>query len=177
VYVISTGGTFEKAYHPIRETFDFHEGSIVAELLESACVSDPALNVLMARDSLNMSNADRAQINRTIEKCGYDRIVIVHGTSKMVDTAEALNEIFPEKTIVLTGALKPYRYSATEAAFNLGGAIAAAQILPAGIFIVMHGQIIPGNLAQKDPQTGRFSEKKGSGGPPEQNLRKGKSAR
>ena len=67
------------------------------------------MNALMAVDSLNMSHEDRAKIKRreTIEKCGYDRIVIVHGTSKMVDTAEELNQTFPDKTIVITGALKP----------------------------------------------------------------------
>jgi L-asparaginase len=175
VYVISTGGTFEKSWDPIKEQFAFQQGSIVEHLLRiSYYGSEPRVNVLRLVDSLHMSHEDRAAINKAIEDCKHDRIVIVHGTSKMVDTAEELKRTFPDKTIVLTGALKPYRYDATEAAFNLGGAMIAAQTLPVGTYIVIHGKVIPGELAEKNPQTGQFSKRKNC---PKRSERKSSSKR
>jgi len=60
------------------------------------------------------------------------------------------------KTIVLTGALAPARFRTTDATFNLGLALGAAQSLPPGIYLAMNGTIFPAGKVQKNPEAGRF---------------------
>ena len=62
----------------------------------------------------------------------------------------------PDKTIVLTGALAPARFAESDATFNLGMAFAAAQTLPAGVYIAMNGQVFRGDAVRKDRQQGQF---------------------
>ena len=54
-----------------------------------------------------------------------------------------------KKTIVLTGALSPARFSDSDATFNIGMAFATAQTLPAGVYVAMNGRVFrgDGNLA------------------------------
>ena len=159
VYIIATGGTFDKAYDPIDERFEFGPDSILPSLLEDCNVTNVSFHQCMLLDSVNIKKSERAKINRCVESAGHDRIVIVHGTSTMTDTARFLAGVFPEKTLVLTGALYPVRYRQCEGSFNLGMAVAAARILPPGVYITMQGQVIRGEDAQKDAATGRFHGK------------------
>jgi L-asparaginase len=62
----------------------------------------------------------------------------------------------PGKTMVLTGALAPARFAQSDAAFNLGMAVAAAQTCPPGVWIAMSGQVFDGLRVRKDRAAGRF---------------------
>jgi len=157
--VIATGGTFDKAYDPAKETLSFAEGSTIAHILHLAMVSDASTEVLLQVDSLDMNREDRAEIVEHIENVGAKRTVIVHGTTRMIDTAKYLEKVFSDRTIVLTGALRPYRYSATEASFNLGFAMASARVLKRGIYIAMSGTVFTPDTIEKDLETGRFRRK------------------
>jgi len=157
VHIIAAGGTFEKVYDPIDERFDFGEESVIPSILAECRVDDASFHKCMLIDSLNLKGNHRAKINSCIENSNHDRIVLVHGTSKMSETARLLAGLFAEKTIVLTGALFPFSYRASEASFNLGMAVTAAQLLPNGVYVAIQGRIIPGELVKKDPKTGRFS--------------------
>jgi L-asparaginase/Glu-tRNA(Gln) amidotransferase subunit D len=97
----------------------------------------------MRKDSLELTDADRALIAARVAAAPGARILITHGTDTMTDTARALAHI-PGKTIVLVGALAPARFSESDAAFNLGMAFACCQVAPPGIYITMHGQVSPG---------------------------------
>jgi len=44
----------------------------------------------------------------------------------------------------------------TDAAFNVGMAVAAVQALPPGVYIVMNGQLFPGGRVHKDRERNRF---------------------
>src|SRR6266481_225563 len=57
--------------------------------------------------------------------------------------------IFPNKTIVLTGALTPARFSESDAAFNLGMAFATAQTGPPGVYITINGTVFPADQVVK----------------------------
>jgi len=57
---------------------------------------------------------------------------------------------------VLTGSLQPARFKNTDAAFNLGSAIAAVQLLPAGAYLAMNGQIFKPDECRKNRQANRF---------------------
>jgi L-asparaginase/Glu-tRNA(Gln) amidotransferase subunit D len=78
----------------------------------------------------------------------------------MLLTANHLSQLgIPEKVVVLTGAMTPYRYSATEAMCNFGMAVAAARLLErSGVYIAMHGMVEPWQTVRK--VNGVFSAEK-----------------
>ena len=83
------------------------------------------------------------------------RYVITHGTDTMPETAEALTGL-DGKTIVLTGALTPARFRATDAIFNVGMAVAAVQAARPGVYIAMSGQVFAAGKVRKNRDKNRF---------------------
>jgi L-asparaginase len=126
-------------------------------LLKEARVALPFRVVeLMRKDSLELTDADRAAIAKAARDAPETRIVITHGTDTMTETAKVLAAEVPGKTIVLTGALSPARFAETDAPFNLGMAFAAAQTVTPGVWIAMSGQVFDGLKVRKDRDAGRF---------------------
>ena len=109
----------------------------------------------MRKDSLEIDTNDRAELRRIIVQTQSSGFVVTHGTDTLVETALALSGI-PDKTIVLTGAMLPERFSESDADFNLGMATAVAQIMPPGVYVCMHGLVIPADKADRDMETGQF---------------------
>ena len=103
----------------------------------------------MLVDSLEMTDADRQIIIEQSRKCKEDRIVITHGTDTMEETAIALGQAGLEKTIVLTGAMVPYKFGSSDGLFNLGSALAFAQTLSRGVYVVMNGRCFIWNNVKK----------------------------
>ena len=89
------------------------------------------------------------------------RILITHGTDTMVDTARALGDV-GGKTVVFTGAMRPSRLRVSDAVFNVGFALAAAQLLPPGVYVAMHGEIFNPLKVRKNRAAGRFEHDNGS---------------
>jgi len=85
-------------------------------------------------------------------------IVIAHGTDTMVETDIYLKRGLPEPTvpIVLTGAMTPLGLEGSDGLQPLTESLLAAQLLPPGVYIVMHGSVIPANHARKDKTLGSF---------------------
>lgn len=155
IAVLTTGGTIDKVYFDASSEFSVGE-SVVEELLREAHVDvHYRLVEVMRKDSLDMSNDDRAAIGEAVAGCAERCIVITHGTDTMSVTAEALSPA-GERTIVLTGALSPARFARSDATFNVGMAFAAAQTLPAGVYIVMNGQVFESGAVRKDTANNRF---------------------
>ena len=75
----------------------------------------------------------------------------------MTRTATALQGL-QDKVVVMTGSQQPARFYNSNAIFNIGGAVAAAQILSPGVYIVMNGRVFDADKVRKDPKTGRFEE-------------------
>ena len=48
-----------------------------------------------------------------------------------------------DKTIIVTGARLPEKFYDSDAEFNLGMAVAAAQTLPHGVYIALYGLVTP----------------------------------
>lgn len=155
VLVVTTGGTIDKVYFDARSNYEVGE-SVVGDLLRQAQVRLPfeVLGVLR-KDSLEIDDADRAQIRQRIEARPERRVVVTHGTDTMTETARALAGI-SGRTIVLTGSLSPARFAQTDAVFNVGMAFAAVQALPEGVYIVMNGQIFAADRVHKDREKNRF---------------------
>lgn len=175
VEILITGGTLDKDYHPLLGELVFprsDEPSHVLQLLQQANVCTPdgqddkfKLINLMQIDSLQMKKKQRMQIAKALLKCASKQIVITHGTDTMVKTAKKLIKLIAEdeaftslknKTIVLTGAMRPFALGNSDASFNLGAASTAVQTLPSGVYICMNGNIHKGSEVNKDYQKGVF---------------------
>ena len=155
ILVLTTGGTIDKNYFDALSEYQIVDSGIPA-LLKEARVALPFRVVEVCRkDSLELTEQDRADIARHAAEASETRIVITHGTDTMTDTAKALTGI-ADKTIVLTGALSPARFAETDAGFNLGMAFAAAQTAAPGVYIAMSGQVFDGLKVRKDRDAGRF---------------------
>ncbi len=154
--IIATGGTFDKQYDPLSGQLVFGD-SILPSLLERARITVPCrFEPLLALDSLDMQDVHRQQVRAACARSEEDRIVIVHGTDTMRETAEVLGSAGLAKTIVLTGAMVPCRIDGSDAQFNLGFACAAAMLCEPGVYVAMNGQIFPWNAVRKNRSAGLF---------------------
>jgi L-asparaginase len=116
------------------------------------------IRTLMMIDSLEMTEADRRLILDQCRQARENRIVITHGTDTMVTTAQMLAANVADKTIVLTGAMVPYKFGSSDGLFNLGSAIAFAQTLFPGVYLAMNGRYFHADRVRKNRETGMFEE-------------------
>lgn len=155
VKIFCTGGTIDKVYFDALSEYQIGEpvaGNILKEAL--ARFSFEVISILK-KDSLEITDEDREKIYRQVVAEPCEHILITHGTDTMINTAQRLTEI-KDKTIVLTGAMQPARFRNTDAIFNIGYAIAAAQHLPHGVYLAMNGQIFTPESVQKNRATAQF---------------------
>ena len=160
IQVFVTGGTFDKEYNYITGELYFKDTHLKEMFERGRCEVDIDLKTLMMVDSLEMQEEDRAIIVHNCRKTPHQRILITHGTDRMVDTAHILAESRIEnKTIVLTGAMIPYAFGmSSDGFFNLGSALAFVQVLPPGVYVVMNGRYFNWDRVRKNRQTGTFEE-------------------
>ncbi len=157
IRIFTTGGTIDKLYFDAKSEFEVG-ASLVGELLREAEVQVPfEVEALMRKDSLELTDADRAHIRARIEAAEETRIIITHGTDTMADTARTLGGI-PGKTIVLTGALHPARFRHSDAEFNVGMAVAAVQACGPGVWITINGRVFDGMRVKKNREANRFED-------------------
>jgi len=158
ILIISTGGTFNKIYDPIKGEFSIDSESHALENIASKWLCELKIINIIAKDSLEMTNHDRLELLATISHSEYHHILIVHGTDTMDVTAEYLSDADLEKCIVLTGAMVPYSVDPVEATANLCSAYGYMNALEKeGIFIAMNGVMGPYEKVKKDRIKGRFS--------------------
>lgn len=156
ILILTTGGTIDKSYFDALSEYQIAD-SAIGSLLKEARVAMPfRLVELMRKDSLELTDADRALIAATAQGAAEDRIIITHGTDTMTDTAKVLAAAVPDKTIVLTGALSPARFAESDAGFNMGMAFATAQTAGPGVWIAMSGEVFDGLRVRKDRAAGKF---------------------
>ena len=155
ILVLTTGGTIDKAYFDALSEYRIVDSGIPALLAEARVAVPFRVVELMRKDSLDLTDADRALIAAAAREASETRVIVTHGTDTMTETARALAAI-PGKTVVLTGALSPARFAESDAAFNLGMAFAAAQTAAPGVWIAMSGEVFDGLKVRKDREAGRF---------------------
>lgn len=153
--VLTTGGTIDKVYFDATSDYEVGEPTVPHVFREAGVELPWRLVSLFRKDSLEITDEDRAEIRRACEEAPEAKILITHGTDTMPVTAEALCGI-PGKTIVLTGALAPARFRVTDAVFNLGLALGAVQSAPEGVWIAMNGTLFPAGAVRKNREAGRF---------------------
>ncbi len=157
IQIFTTGGTIDKVYFDARSIFQVGEPQVV-EILKGANVTlEYAVEMLFRKDSLDLTDADRAVIADRVRETPCRRVLITHGTDMMIQTAQILQDI-PEKTIVLVGSLRPARFKRSDAEFNIGFALAAVQALAAGVYIAMNGCLFDPEKVRKNREMNQFEE-------------------
>lgn len=156
IKIFVTGGTFDKEYNEINGELYFKKTHLQEMLELGRSQLKVEIETLMMKDSLEMSDEDR---NLIVSKCfesNQNRILITHGTDTMVETAKLLAKKNILKTIVLTGAMIPYKFGSSDGLFNLGSALSFLQSMPHGIYIAMNGNIFNWNNVKKNKELGLF---------------------
>ena len=158
VKIIVTGGTIDKVHDPMTESLAFaKDGSThVPEILAIGRCHFATVQRIMLKDSLDFDDADRDAIVAAINAANEPALVITHGTGTMGQSARWVAERISGKTIVFTGAMRPHSLSQSDGIFNLGGAILAAQVMPAGVYGVMNGRVFDAANLDKNTEQGRF---------------------
>ena len=159
IRIITTGGTFDKFYDAVKGELTFRE-SHLSRILQQARVTFPVhLDLLLAVDSLLMTENQRDLIVHDALASFEKKVVIVHGTDTMTQTAELLQKNIKGKedhVFVFTGAMIPYALENSDAIFNLGCALTAVQLLSPGVYISMGGKIYPAGTVRKNKEIGVF---------------------
>src|SRR3954471_11979856 len=158
IRILITGGTFDKEYDELHGRLYFKTTHLPEMLRLGRCRVPVAAETVMLVDSLQMTDADRASIAERCRNAPEACIVITHGTDTMVETAAALADAAPDKTIVLTGAMVPYAFGSSDGLFNLGSAISYVQSLPRGVYVAMNGTHFQWQNVRKNRETGVFEE-------------------
>ena len=157
IHVLTTGGTIDKVYFDAKSEFEVGP-PMIAELLKEAHVTaEVTIEPVLAKDSLELSDADRRLIRERVAACAADRILITHGTDTMAETAKTLAGI-AGKTIVLTGSMQPARFRNTDAVFNVGFALGVVQVLPPGVYLAINGRVFDAAHVRKNREQQRFEE-------------------
>jgi L-asparaginase len=162
IRVLITGGTFDKEYDEINGRLYFKDSHLPEMLELGRSRLDVDVRTLMMIDSLDMTDSDRGIIAEQCLAAPGSRIVITHGTDTMAETARFLENRGLGKTIVLTGAMIPYKFGSSDGLFNLGSALAFVQVLPDGVYVAMNGRCFAASNVRKNKKTGFFEERDGA---------------
>ena len=158
IRIFVTGGTFDKEYNELNGSLFFKDTHLNEMLKLGRSKVKIEVRTLMMMDSIDMKDADRELIAQNCLKAEESKIIVTHGTDTMVETAKLIAKTVKDKTIVLTGAMIPYKFGSSDGLFNLGAAIAFAQTLPHGVYIAMNGRVFNWDNCRKNRTIGEFEE-------------------
>ncbi len=155
IRILATGGTIDKIYFDAKSEFQVGDPSIHF-ILDEANINVPfQIESIFKKDSLEMDEHDRQIILEAITRSQERRILVTHGTDTMVESARSLGTI-TDKVVVFTGSMEPARLRTSDAIFNIGSAFTALQLLPAGVYIAINGQVFDAQHVRKDTELRRF---------------------
>jgi L-asparaginase len=175
ITLITTGGTIEKTYDERTGSLE-NRHTVVGRMLRRLRLEDTNINIveLMSKDSALMDDGDRRRIVDTVRAMGADPdtetpttgIVILHGTDTLEKTGAALLKAMPRARvpIVLTGAMRPYEMTRTDALQNLTEAVFATGVLGPGVYCVAHGRALQFPGVMKDWNRATFVQGSYAGG-------------
>lgn len=158
IIFIQTGGTIDKDYPHTTKGWAFEFGEPASKrILEKLNPSfDFEIKTAFQKDSLEITEEDREQLCELISSIDCDRVIITHGTDTMPETAAYLQQKVRNKTIVITGAMRPEQFSNSDAPVNIGAAVASVQLLEPGIYVAMHGVVKSWDTIKRNMETGKY---------------------
>ena len=157
VLFIQTGGTIDKDYPKSTKgwAFEIHDPAVDRILTKLNPSFNYAIKSVLKKDSLEITDQDRMLLLEKCKSAKENKIIITHGTDTLSETANFLSEI-KNKTIILTGAMRPERFTNSDADLNIGIAIGGVQSLSNGVYIAMHGLILPHDEISRNMETGQY---------------------
>ncbi|MCK4922092.1 MAG: asparaginase [Bacteroidales bacterium] len=155
---IQTGGTIDKDYPRQTKGWAFEIGDPAFNRILKKI--EPSFHYevieLFKKDSLEITLQDRNLLVESLKKIENKYIIITHGTDTMIETAIMLNKYIQDKIIIITGAMRPERFTNSDAEFNLGCAVGAVFTLNVGIYIAMHGIVKNFRDTKRNLDTGKY---------------------
>lgn len=158
ILILVTGGTFDKEYNELTGELFFKETHLPEMLRLGRNQLETKVSVMEMIDSLYMKDDYRKKLADHCLQEDEDHIIITHGTDTITETAVYLDRAVRGKTIVLTGAMIPYKFGSSDGLFNLGSALAFVQTLPPGVYVAMNGSCFPAGRVRKNKATGLFEK-------------------
>ncbi|HBR69666.1 MAG TPA: asparaginase [Rhodospirillaceae bacterium] len=161
IHFIITGGTIDSSYNPVNETAEPNEESVIPYYMRHKIKphGEYSFEVVCLKDSSDITDGIREQIAQSVKKANSNVVIITHGTVTMAETAEFLNNHLDgtDKVVVLVGAMIPLKeFAMSDAGFNLGYAVAAAQNMESGVYVCMNAQVFNAGETVKDTKQARF---------------------
>lgn len=161
IHLITTGGTIDSFYNPVKDTVTPNKISAFPDYLKSLKLYDKLIfTTVFLKDSRDITRADLRKLQKLVEQSKSKHVIIAHGTYTMPDTARFLAAQLKRKdqVIIFTGSMIPLiGFSPSDAGFNLGYSLAIVQQLTAGIYVCMNGRVFSPNEVVKDLHEGRFA--------------------
>ena len=157
IIIFTVGGTIDKIYFDKKSKYQVGEPAVEQVLKEANINFSYQIESILRKDSLDMTDDDRQLIFDKIEADDHNYIIATHGTDTIIETAKKIMSI-QNKVIVLTGAIEPARSKSSDAPFNIGSAVAAVQLLPAGVYVVINGRVFDPDRVKKNLDLNRFEE-------------------
>ncbi|MDA9946714.1 asparaginase [Candidatus Marinimicrobia bacterium] len=158
IKIFVTGGTFDKDYDEKNGKLYFKDTHMSEILNLGRSKVEVNIETLMMIDSLDMKETDRRLIVDSCESTNEKNIIVTHGTDTMTETAKKVGEKNLQKTIVLTGAMIPYKFGTSDGLFNIASALAYVQTLSSGVYVAMNGRVFTYDNVIKNKETGVFEE-------------------
>jgi len=158
IQIFVTGGTLDKQYKETTGKLVFKKTHLPKMLKLGRADLDVKIKTLMMLDSLQITDYHRNIILENCQKSQEDKIIIVHGSDTMAETAKFLGQRIKNKTIVLTGSMVPYSFESSDGMFNLGSALAFVQTLPYGVYVSMNGKNFYFDNVRKNKASGKFEK-------------------
>jgi len=157
IKIFTIGGTIDKVYFDRKSKYEVGKPQIGKILAEANVNFEYQIESILHKDSLDMTDRDRDLVFEAVQSDGHRHIVLTHGTDTMIQTGLKLKAI-SDKVVVLTGAMAPAIFKSSDAAFNIGSAIAAVQVLTPGVYIAMNGRIFDPEKARKNKDKNWFED-------------------
>lgn len=162
LHLITTGGTIEKMYREQTGNVE-NIASKLDRYLDRLRLPDLEISIdrLMNKDSLEISPEDRERIVEVVRTRLHELpapVVITHGTDTMVETGLMLQKKLENLAapVILTGAMTPLGFEASDGLQNLTESLIAARLLSPGVYVVMHNQVFSVDRVRKDKELARF---------------------
>lgn len=162
VLMVVCGGTIDKDYPRTTKGYAFEFGDepgITRVLKRVQPLEVPfKVHVLYQKDSQDMTKEDRMKLMNLCRNAKQNRILITHGTDTMIESAVLLGQAnLQNKSIVLTGSMRPQRFENTDAHFNVGYALGVLSLIkPGSTMVCMNGMARAWNQVRRCLRTGKF---------------------
>lgn len=159
--ILSTGGTLDKLYFDALSEYQVGDAVAPSILKEMNVAFEFEHKEICRKDSLELTDEDRANLAQAVKAANTPYILITHGTDTMVNSANAIEDAveLTDQVIIFTGAMTPSAFKDSDATFNIGCAMGAMSVAKAGIYVAMSGKVYTAGQVFKNYDSRRFEAK------------------